>query len=250
MDIEGIERCTIAAVAPQAVQSLPGWLLPMDAGSIGRAHSAVPLSHAADNAAPGLIEDMIARYAQQCMQAKFRLPDRPAFAPFCAKLHALGYRPAYPTWVQTHEAAALCTAVASKAVDLASEPDPGWVRVFAKGREPAADDVARVSNFRRGAGVVFASIRQPVAQGIQTVAAGAVAFGHGWACVHGLNTLEAYRGQGFGTAVLAGLARAALARRVQQVMLQVEEDNTNAQALYQRLGFRTAWKYVYWQLPG
>ncbi|RYF32390.1 MAG: GNAT family N-acetyltransferase, partial [Comamonadaceae bacterium] len=36
-DVEGIERNTIAAVAPEAVAEWNGWLLPFDHGSIGRA---------------------------------------------------------------------------------------------------------------------------------------------------------------------------------------------------------------------
>lgn len=249
-DVEGIERCTIAAVAPQQVHTLSQWLLAMDSGSMGRAHSAVPLSHAADNADPALIPAIMAQYAAQGMRAKFRLPDVPAFAPFVAKLHALGFRSASPTWVQATSTAALCAATASAAacaVELADDADAGWTRVFAKGRNPSADDLARVGNFRRGTGAVFASARQATAQGAQTVAAGAMAFGHGWACVHGLNTLPGCRGQGLGTGVLAALAQAALARHVPHVMLQVEQDNTGAQALYRRLGFGTAWKYVYWQ---
>lgn len=252
VDIEGIERCTIAAVAPQQVHELAGWLLPMDSGSIGRAHSAVPLSHAASNADPALISAIISQYVNHGMQAKFRLPDVPAFAPFIAKLHTLGYCSASPTWVQTTTSTALrdVAALASAAylVEQANEADKGWVQVFSKGREPTNDDLARVNNFRRGTGVVFAGVRDADAQGV-AVSAGAAAFSHGWACVHGLNTLAAYRRRGMGTSVLAALARVALVRDVQRIMLQVEEDNTSAQALYRRLGFTNAWKYVYWQLP-
>ena len=46
-DIESIERATVAAVAPERLDEQPGWLLPMDSGTVGRARSAVPLHHAA-----------------------------------------------------------------------------------------------------------------------------------------------------------------------------------------------------------
>lgn len=262
LDVEGIERCTIAAVAPQQVHAMAQWLLAMDGGSMGRAVSAVPLSHGADKANPALIAAIIAQYAGHGMQAKFRLPDVPAFAPFTAQLHALGYRRASPTLMLTTTTASLCAATAPATaahdavyvVQQANEPDEGWVNVFAKGLEPSEDDLARVSNYRRGTSVVFASVckansHQANDHNMTTLAAGAAAFSHGWACVHGLNTLPAYRGQGLGSSVLAALAHAAHARGMQRVMLQVEEDNTGAQALYQRLGFSTAWRYVYWQLP-
>jgi N-acetylglutamate synthase len=253
LDVEGIERCIIAAVAPQRVHTMPQWLLAMDGGSMGRAVSAVPLSHGADNADPALIAAIITQYASCGMRAKFRLPDVPAFAPFITQLQALGYRRASPTLVQTTTTAALCevtaSALAAHLVELSNEADEGWVRVFAQGNEPNADDLARVSSYRRGTGVLFASLRQANGHNIMTVAVSAAAFSDGWACVHGLNTLPAYRGQGLGSSVLAALAQAAQERGVQRVMLQVEEDNISAQALYRRLGFSTAWRYAYWQRP-
>jgi N-acetylglutamate synthase len=257
LDVEGIERCIIAAVAPQRVHTMPQWLLAMDGGSMGRAVSAVPLSHGADNADPALIAAIITQYASCGMRAKFRLPDVPAFAPFITQLQALGYRRASPTLVQTTTTAALCevtaSALAAHVVEQSNAPNEGWVNVFARGLEPSADDLARVDNYRRGEGVLFASVRdattRPTSSEGMTLAAGAAAFSHGWACVHGLNTLAAYRGQGLGSSVLAALAQAAQERGVQRVMLQVEEDNISAQALYRRLGFSTAWRYAYWQRP-
>ncbi len=246
-DIESIERSTIAAVAPRSLHTLPGWLLPMDKSSIGRAHSAVPLSHSAACADPQTLQQIIDQYAQRGMQAKFRLPDIPVFTPFTAVLQQLGYVPVFPTLMQVGTARAMRAVTTLTLAQLADTPDEGWIRVFAKGGQPCADDLGRVANFRRGAGVVFATVRSM--QDSAVVAGGAAAFAHGWACIHGVNTLASHRGQGLAGQVLAGLADVALQRGVSQVMLQVEEDNTGALALYRRAGFSTAWKYVYWQLP-
>ena len=46
--------------------------------------------------------------------------------------------------------------------------------------------------------------------------------------------------------VLAALARAALERGIERIVLQVEEANTAALALYAGAGFRSAWRYRYW----
>lgn len=248
-DTAGIERATLAAVAPKAVQELPGWLLPMDSGTIGRAHSAVPLSHAASHADPALIAVIARQYADSGMQAKFRLPDVPAFAPMRAALHSMGYAPAFPTLVQVGTVAALRAVTAHAPAEMMDLPDAGWVRVFLGKGASSAANASRVDNFRRGAGVVFASVRQNAAQGGATLAIGAGAFSHGWVCVHGVNTLAAHRGQGLAARVLAGIADVAQQRGMQQAFLQVEEDNTSALALYRRAGMETAWKYVYWQLP-
>ena len=76
-DVESMERATIAAVAPQQVEELPGWLLPMDSGSIGRARSAVPLSHVP--AEPGIVRRIEQRYQAAGLPARFRLPEVEAF---------------------------------------------------------------------------------------------------------------------------------------------------------------------------
>ena len=44
-DIEAIERATLDAVPPEQTAVLDGWLLGLDRGTVGRAHSAVPLTH-------------------------------------------------------------------------------------------------------------------------------------------------------------------------------------------------------------
>jgi len=43
--VEAIERATVQAVSPDARVEIPGWILPFDAGTVGRAKSAVPLVH-------------------------------------------------------------------------------------------------------------------------------------------------------------------------------------------------------------
>jgi hypothetical protein len=61
-DITNIERATLAAVSPQTVEELPGWLLPFDTSSVGRALSAVPLSHDFEQGGAVLVANIEARY--------------------------------------------------------------------------------------------------------------------------------------------------------------------------------------------
>ena len=44
-EVEAIERATAEAVAPEVVHELDGWVVPLDAGTIGRAKAAFPLRH-------------------------------------------------------------------------------------------------------------------------------------------------------------------------------------------------------------
>jgi N-acetylglutamate synthase len=243
--IEPIERATLAAVSPQAVHELPAWLLPFDTGTIGRAKSAVPLLHSAGNAHAAMVHTIEQHYAERGMPASFRLPDVPSFDALRSALASKGYRPEQPTLVQVGKVVAMRAVTAQAAAQVDSAPDAGWASVFlGEGFDPV-DGASRVQRLSKASGTVFASVREAG----HTLAAGAGAFSHGWASVHGMRTAAAHRRQGLAARVLAGIAQAALHQGLNDVFLQVEAGNTSALALYQRAGFQTAWKYVYWRLP-
>ena len=90
-DVDSLERATVQAVAPEYLDdTVPGWLLPMDPGTVGRAQCAVPLSH--DEADPALIDVHIERYRARGFAPAWRLPDLPSFTPFHAELGRRGPR--------------------------------------------------------------------------------------------------------------------------------------------------------------
>jgi N-acetylglutamate synthase len=245
LDVEGIERATIAAVSPEKVIEQHSWLLPFDTGVVGRARSAVPLVHHGASTDAALIDSIIAQYVARGLPARFRLPQVPSFEGFCARLHSLGYRADKPTLVQIGSTADMARVTAQQPAEIANAPDDAWAAIFlGEGFDPV-DGADRVRVLSKTAGSVFASVRD----GGQTVAAGAGAFSHGWASVHGMRTAQAQRGLGLAGRVLAGIATEAQQRGLDSVFLQVEDSNASAQALYRRAGFTTAWKYAYWQLP-
>jgi ribosomal protein S18 acetylase RimI-like enzyme len=57
------------------------------------------------------------------------------------------------------------------------------------------------------------------------------------------------RRRGLAGQILASLAQEAVARGLERVYLQVDEGSTAALALYQRVGFASAWRYHYWRMP-
>jgi N-acetylglutamate synthase len=243
--VPAIERATLAAVSPRAVLELPGWLLPFDAGTVGRAKSAVPLLHSLSNADARLVPGIEAHYAARGLQPSFRLPDGPCFAAMCQELTRRGYSAQQPTLVQVGSAQAVRAVTTQRPADMADAADAAWAALFlGEGFDPV-DGASRVKHLSRATGTVFASVRE----GGHTLAAGAGAYSHGWASVHGMRTAAGQRGRGLAGRVLAALAEKAIERGMAQVFLQVEEGNTAALALYQRAGFRTAWRYQYWRLP-
>lgn len=274
--VEAIERATLQAVRPDVVETLPGWLLPMDVGTVGRAHSAVPLAHPTDATRQAQlavqVPDIAARYRAHGLPPVFRLPDAVDGVDGSAGADALqaavrqqGATRTEPTWVMTAPVSALA---AMRVPDHRSpvhvatdtQPSPAWQALFmGEGLDPV-DGAHRVRLLSRAPQTLFVSARVDG----ETVACGAATFGHGWMGVHGMRTAAPHRGQGHAGRVLQAMARLAAsqawahdpggdrgqAAAVQHAFLQVGAGNGSALALYQRAGFTHAWRYAYWRCPG
>ena len=239
--VETIERATIAAVSPEALEELDGWLLPFDRGTVSRAQSAVPLRHTATDEA--VVGRIAARYEARGMSAVFRVATEPCFDLLRRELKRCGYRAERPVLVQVGSTKAVREVSSQTPAATADSPDAAWAALFlGEGFDPV-DGASRVKTLSRASGSLYASVRENG----KTVAAGAAAFSHGWSSVHGMRTDQALRGRGLAGRVLAGLADAAMYRGFERTFLQVEAGNAPAQALYRRAGFETAWCYEYWR---
>lgn len=242
-EVEAIERATVAAVAPPAQEEIDGWLLPFDAGTVGRAKSAVPLAHGAPDAA--IVEAIEARYAARGLPVMLRLPDIAAFEAFRAVLRSRGYAPGKPTHVQTAAVDDVIQFSPGPLAQASAQPDAAWAAVFTgEGFDPV-DGASRVATLSRAPGALFVNLRE----GEATVAAGMGGFSHGWASVHGMRTALHCRGRGLAGRVLATIAHAAQQHGIGRLFLQVEAANAPALALYRRAGFATDWTYSYWKKP-
>ena len=239
--VEAIERATVQAVSPEAVAEIPGWIVPFDAGTVGRAKSAAPLNHMAPERS--VLREIEAAYAQHGLPLMLRIPVVAAFDGFRTLLVERGYREEIPTEVQTAVASDVRAVSGGDPAELLAAPSQDWASVFlGEGFDPV-DGASRVKQLGQAAGSLFAIVRE---RG-RPVAAGAAAFSHGWASVHGMRTAQASRGRGLAARVLATLAGAAIGRGYQRVFLQVSGANAPAQTLYRRAGFARAWTYSYWR---
>jgi N-acetylglutamate synthase len=268
-DIASLERATLAAVAPEAVAEIPGWLLPFDSGTVGRAHSAVPLAHNASIQAAD-VAAIVARYRERGLAPSLRVADVPALAHLTPALMAAGLVRTQPTLTCVARVADMVAAlkpapdtgsgtgqisdadaghVSDAAVRLLPVPDAAWRQVYlGEGFDPV-DGASRVKALGRALGSMYACAMEPVGAAGKVVATGVGSIGHGWLGLHGMRTLPAYRGRGHASRILYALAQAAQAQGVARAYLQVEEANTGALRLYASFGFSVAWRYIYWR-PG
>jgi GNAT superfamily N-acetyltransferase len=236
-DVEAIERATVAAVAPDEVAEIGGWLVAFDAGTVGRAKSAAPLSH---DIGPDAIDEIAQAYRARGLTPCFRVADGDGLAGVREALTARGYRPEKPTCVKVADCAAVA-ALAEPSARLMDRPDAAWGDVFlGEGFDPV-DGAHRVRLLTRSPDAVYGAVDLDGA----AAAVGAVSLGCGWASLHGMRTRQDARRRGLAGTVIATLAGAALARGFPRMFLQVEEGNP-ARSLYRKAGFALVWRYRYW----
>jgi N-acetylglutamate synthase len=243
-DIESLERATLDAVAPAEVDTLPGWLLPLDQSTVGRAISAVPLQHAKLD--PKCLGEIELRYAQRGLKTQFRLAAVPGLSSLQRSLLERGYAPHQPTLTLVGTVDSWPAVPAEQAVQLSAQPTAAWTSVYLSEDFDPVDGANRVRALSRSHSLVYASISD--ASG--PIAAGTASFSQGWASLHGLRTVARERSKGRARALIAALRQEAESRNLERCFLQVEEENKPAIRLYRSLGFRTAWLYHYWRKPG
>ena len=243
--VERIERATLAAVSPQQVQEMPGWLLPMDPGTVGRAHSAAPTSHAPPDR--GVLDAVAARYRASGWKPVLRLPDLAAWQPLHSELLSKGWGRSKPVCVMTASVATVCERTvgpmpAGVQVMLQNQASARWTGLFlGEGLDPV-DGASRSQALARSRETRFAGVMLDDTM----VACGAACYCCSLFSAHGLRTALEYRGRGFATAMLGVMARSAQQQGIAEAFLQVEAGN-RARALYERLGFSLAWEYSYWK---
>jgi GNAT superfamily N-acetyltransferase len=241
IDIESLERATLDAMAPAAVESIAGWLLPFDTTTIGRAISAVPLRH--DHADPASIGEIESLYAQRGYRAQFRVADVAGLEPVQQVLREFGYIPQQPTLTMVGNAADWSQASTDWPVQLTQQASEEWKAVYlSEGFDPV-EGTNRIRALSRSTCLLYAHISVDS----RPIAAGIASFSQGWAGLHGIRTIANMRGKGCARTIVAALGKIALSKGIERCYLQVEEDNAPAIQLYNRLGFKQAWLYHYWR---
>ena len=88
-DVETLERATVASVAPDETHEVGGFLVGIDAGTLGRARSAVPLRHDI-SPDPAVLDEIETLYRARGRPPVFRLSDVAGHAPLVEALRSRG----------------------------------------------------------------------------------------------------------------------------------------------------------------
>jgi GNAT superfamily N-acetyltransferase len=235
MGTAALERIASEAWPAAERDRLGDWQLRATGGWTGRANSALPLGD------PGLplpeaVDAVVDWYAARGLPARINVP-LPLAAAVDAELDARGWERSVPTLVQTAPLPSLDPAEAGD-VRLALSPSPGWLAIVA-GRKGELPPEAR--------GLLAGPSQVRFAEGYRDGALVGTARG---AVVGGVLHLglvevtEPARRQGLAVRLTRAVAGWARDLGAHTAMLQVEESNAGARALYAGLGFRTHHVYV------
>jgi GNAT superfamily N-acetyltransferase len=237
---EALEWAAAAGWPAYESERLGDWLLRASSGWTSRGNTALPLGD------PGLtLPEAVAAverwYRARDLPPAFSVPV-PLRAGLDAELAARGYRAAKQTLVQTAPLPAVRmpgpTASDLPAVTLDSAPPAGWLAVVA-GRKRGLPDAARH---------ILTSVRQVRFAGVYSESGAALAIARGvvtgdWLGLSLIEVAPAMRGKGLARHVMSALAGWAADDGASRIYLQVEESNTRAVALYERMGFSTHHRY-------
>lgn len=242
--IRDIEVAGFACWPALETLDVAGWLIRFGGGHTKRANSANPMQPGA--APEAVIPEVEAAYRQRGLPPIFRLTPLGDVARFDEALAARSYRVVEPSRVLVLEdLAALEAASLPAGLDLRLDARPG-------ARWCAANDALRpVAAAERAArDAVLEAIAVPAAfgaihQGGTPLAVGIGAVSGGWFHLNALATAEARRGRGLMRALIAALGAWAQRQGADAGQLAVVAGNAPAERLYERLGYREAYRYHY-----
>ncbi|WP_041834426.1 GNAT family N-acetyltransferase [Actinoplanes sp. N902-109] len=242
-DVVALELAANAGWPAPVQAKLGSWILRAAGNWTGRANSALPIGDP-DRTLEEAIDAVTEWYSARGQRPMINTP-MPLAAPVSAALDARGWTARPLTLVQTIRIAALVEAVPPRAdlptVELADSPTDEWYAMVAEHKGTLPDSARRILTGVPDA--VFAMVHDARGE-LLAVARGAVTGPDRWLGVSLVQTAPAARRRGVAAHVLRALCQWASQQGSARAYLQVEERNTAAVALYQKLGFQTHHTYL------
>jgi len=264
VETERLGGWTLRAGGPeQSGRPVPGNSAPGGPGPVGgarparregftaRANSVLPLGD------PGLPQDEAIAAAQRWYEERGLVPRVQVTTGgertdelLAAELERRGWSGERYALLRIAALAPLADREPDHRVRLSRTPDAGWLSLHPRAgklRGAAADAALKV--LTGGPSVWFATVPGNSGSGAPGAIGRCVIDGR-WAGFAAMEVAPERRREGLATAVMAELAREALAEGASAAYLQVESDNAAARALYDGLGFADHHAYHYRRAPG
>jgi GNAT superfamily N-acetyltransferase len=231
-----IEHAAVRAWPAVQTAAVDGWLWRHTSGGSLRANSAATLAFGGSDCETAIaqIEHL---YRQRDAPCRFTVSDVAAPPDLDARLAARGYE-------RGADHVTLAKTVAADAampdeVELARDPSPRWLEVYASGLSPDRRDIAPRILAGLPSERTYVSCRRAHA-----VISSGLSVGEGaLASVQCMATLPAERRRGGALSVLRAIEACAHRQGRKHLYLQAEAANSGAIALYEAFGFRLAGTY-------
>jgi N-acetylglutamate synthase len=241
-DVVALELAANEAWPAPVQYRLGGWILRAADNWTGRANSALAVGDP-DRTLDDAIDAVVEWYGGRGQPALINAP-LPLAAPVNSALDARGWTARPLTLVQTAPLKALLGDAEERdlpAVELADAPTDDWFAMVAEHKGKLPEAAKRV--LTAVPETVFVRVHD-AAGGLVAVARGTVTGPARWHGISLLQTAPEHRRRGLARHVVRAMAQWAAQRGATRAYLQVEEGNTDAIALYRRLGFSTHHTYL------
>ncbi|MGC4795008.1 GNAT family N-acetyltransferase [Micromonospora saelicesensis] len=259
--VVALERAADEAWPAPTRGRLGDWLLRSAEGWTGRANSALPIGDP-DRPLAAAVDAVERWYAERGQPALINTP-LPLAAPVGAELDARGWGTRPPTLVQTAPLPLLVSASAealpadlpATANDAANAPADGWGSAVVELAAAPSDEWLAIAAGRKGglpdaARHVLTAVDQVrfahvyADNALVAVGRGTVTGQGRWLGLSLIEVVPTARRQGLARRVIHELVSWGASGGATHAFLQVEQRNTAAVALYQRLGFTTHHTYL------
>jgi ribosomal protein S18 acetylase RimI-like enzyme len=242
--IRYLEELAANAWPAEIIQVIDGWRLRYTGNVHRRVNSVWPNEAGGRSALPTklqLVEDF---YQRHHAPAIYQICPAAQPTNLDEVLAERGYVIDAPTNVQTADLPTILqNTAATYPVTINTTLDETWFAfdIAAAQRSPHSAHVRRGIMQRIGPQAAYVTVRLDE----QIVGIGLGVVERGWLGVFSMRTHGDYRRRGVATAVLHYLAHWGQTEGALHIYLQVEQDNVNAQRLYESVGFRTFYAYHY-----
>jgi ribosomal protein S18 acetylase RimI-like enzyme len=236
-----LERIAARAWPAAQHRALGGWDLYASDGYSLRINACWPVGDPGP-ATEAAIEAVEAFYAGLGLATIFKLTEGATVPGDLADhLRRRGYGPGKETLVMT---GLVGDGANDGSVTVSNQLDPDFSAVMAATAPSPKDGAERLAALDR---VAQPRLFAKLVRDDQAAAIGACAVEGTWAGIFGMRTHPDHRRQGLASQILQALLAKAADHGAKAAYLQVEAKNTGAIALYEAAGFKTVYRYFYWE---